>query len=255
MEVQNDIDYYALKKKETINIMPLGDLHIGSNHTNYDYIKYAIRSLKKRSGEKRVYLLGDLLEVADKRVGDSVFNSDKTVNEQLEEIIKILKPIKKNIVSVVPGNHEKRLLDTFNFNITKEIANILNIKLAGYQTLDKFKINDKTFSVHSYHGKGRSQYLYTAYSKVLRETQNIEADLYLYGHLHALGYYQRTMIGGNGVRRKHYVLSGHFLKYDDSYADAQILEYRPESFCILTVNGECRVSYIPFFSDERSWKY
>lgn len=67
MKITETIDEYKLKKRETINIMPIGDLHIGSKHSNHDFIKYAIRSLKKRKGDKRIYLMGDLVEVASKK--------------------------------------------------------------------------------------------------------------------------------------------------------------------------------------------
>ncbi|HPQ05436.1 MAG TPA: hypothetical protein PKZ88_08240 [Methanothermobacter sp.] len=254
MKVQKEPSEYNLKTKETINIMPLGDLHIGSAHSNPEYIRYAIRSLKKRRGSKRVYLMGDLLEVADKRVGDSAFTTKADVNDQIEEVLKVIKPIKKYVVSVVMGNHEKRLKYSYNLNLTRLIANMCDIKLWGYQTLDQFKINGRTFNIHSYHGKGVTRYLYTSFGKVMRETQHINADLFFYGHLHFLGHYSVPMIFGNEIRRKNYILTGHFLEYDETYADAALMDFRPESFCILTVNGEGRVHFIPFYSDERAWR-
>jgi len=254
MKITETIDEYKLKKRETINIMPIGDLHIGSKHSNHDFIKYAIRSLKKRKGDKRIYLMGDLVEVASKKVGDSVFKSkEMNVNEQVETLLKVLKPVKSHIKSIVIGNHEKRVADDYNFNITQFIAEQMNIKLYGFQTIDSFKINNQSFSIHSYHGKGASKYLYTAYSKVIRETYHIDADMFLYGHLHQLGHYQKTVLTPNGPKKKHYVLTGHFLDYDGSYAEAANMEYRPESFMILTINGEMRVDSIFFYSDERSW--
>lgn len=242
MKIQDDIQEYSVSRNG-LNILPLGDLHVGSKHCNMEYIEEAVKTFKKTRGPKRAYLMGDLLEVADKRVGGSVFDSVQKVDEQIETVIKLLKPIRRHIVSIVHGNHERRLHDSFNLQVDRAIAETYNISLYGDQTIDRFLINGRPVTVHSYHGKGSSSYLYTAYSKVVRETMHINADIYLYGHLHLLGVYQRPVVDFQGLKQKIYVLTGHFLNYDGSYADAKMMEYRPESFIILKIEENGRVGF------------
>ena len=59
---------YALSSNETVNIVPLGDFHIGSSEFNYEFFDYMLKQIKKLKN-RRIYLMGDLLESASKSVG------------------------------------------------------------------------------------------------------------------------------------------------------------------------------------------
>ena len=56
-------DQYALSSNETINIIPIGDFHIGSSQFNYDFFEHMLKQINKLKN-RRIYLMGDLLESA-----------------------------------------------------------------------------------------------------------------------------------------------------------------------------------------------
>ena len=74
-------DQYALSSNETVNIIPIGDFHIGSTEFNYEFYDYMLRQIKKLKN-RRIYLMGDLLESASKKVGNSSFHTHMTLEEQ-----------------------------------------------------------------------------------------------------------------------------------------------------------------------------
>jgi len=244
------LDSYSLSHKRRLHIVPLGDFHVGARNCNYDYLEYAVNTVKNLKGPKRVYLLGDLMETADRRVGNSVFEQDLSIDDQILYLRSLLKPIKDDIVFLCRGNHEDRLIQMYDLDLTRILANSFDAKY-GYQCHDVFKINDKEFQVMAYHGKGRSRNLQLAYGKVLRELGNFQADLYIYGHLHMTGSYREFVWTGRDIKQKTYILTGHFMKYWGGYPESKALSLSPESFMICGVNKSLSVDCNPFFIHER----
>ena len=72
---------YALSSNETINLIPIGDFHIGSSQFNYEFFEHMLKQIKKLKN-RRIYLMGDLLESASKHVGNSSFHTHMSLEEQ-----------------------------------------------------------------------------------------------------------------------------------------------------------------------------
>lgn len=241
---------YELRHKKRLQIIGLGDLHIGSRNCNYEYIEYAIRTIRNLPGEKRVYMMGDLLETADKNVGDSVYMQDMSVDDQISCLEDLIDPILDDVVFFCNGNHEDRLVRMYDLDLTKLIAERYG-KPYGYQCHDEFTVNGEPFRVMAYHGKGGARTPYLAYGKLTRELAPFTADLYLYGHLHMTGAYREFVWNGGGVSQRVYCLTGHFLGYWNGYAESKVLHYSPEGFGVCSVNKDRHVSYNPFHIHER----
>ena len=47
MEDKMTRDQYALSSNETVNIIPVGDFHIGSSEFNYEFFDYMLKQIKK----------------------------------------------------------------------------------------------------------------------------------------------------------------------------------------------------------------
>jgi UDP-2,3-diacylglucosamine pyrophosphatase LpxH len=240
---------YFLKGKQQINLIPVGDIHLGSEQLNYDYLDYWKHTIKNLKGEKRIYLMGDLCESATKRLANSSYRQQLSLDEQIEGTIEFFYPFHKNIVFACMGNHEIRLSKDYDLNIMREISKSLDCKY-GNQYIDNFKINNKLISVYVAHGKGSSAYHYTAESKIVRDTQTIQANIIINGHNHRCGHFSIPNRTINGLERKHYVFSGAFLGYG-GYADSMQLPLLPEAFLYLGINKERRVFSNVFYIDER----
>ena len=74
-------DEYALRSNEVVNIIAVGDFHIGSPNFDNDFFKSMLKIIKDLP-RRRIYLMGDLLEVASKSVGESSFAQECSVEEQ-----------------------------------------------------------------------------------------------------------------------------------------------------------------------------
>jgi UDP-2,3-diacylglucosamine pyrophosphatase LpxH len=241
---------YRLKGNQKLYICPLSDLHIGSEQFNQDYFEYALDTIDNIQSDKRIYIVGDLIEHASKTVGNSSFHTTMDVNDQMDLAINYLKPFKKDIVFAARGNHELRSSKDYDIDIMRLIANALNCDY-GYQNIDSFTINQNPFSVYVAHGKGSAAHFYTAESKIIRDTQHIQADMYLNGHNHRCGYFSVPYRNDEGIKRKHYAFTGAFLSYLSGYADMMQLPLLPEAFLNLSISKDLRVNPNLYYIDQR----
>ena len=239
-------DEYALKSREVVNIIAIGDFHIGNASFNIDFFKEMLKTIKDLP-RRRIYLMGDCLEVASKEVGDSAFNQTCTVEEQREYFINNLKPFKDDIVGYAKGNHENRLIKQYGFDIVKDMCRELDIK-SYHQNIDQFKINDFDFSIFTRHGKGSSQRKHLAMGKLEKGTQDIIADMYLEGHNHRLSFWNELKRFPNEYRRVYYGYTGHFLNYN-GYPNQQYLQLEPPSWQLITVNQNRIVKCHQYYAD------
>lgn len=248
---------YKLRGNEKLYIIPLSDLHIGSEQFNEEYFQYALDTIDNIQQDKRIYLCGDLLESASKHVGNSSFKTEMTMDDQLDYAIKVLKPFKKDIVFSAIGNHEARLNNEFDLNVNRIISRALHID-EGNQVLDRLMINGRPFTIYAAHGKGSSAHHHTAQSKMIRDTQHIDADMFLHGHNHRCDHFTipgiRMGPDGKEIYRRHYVFTGSFLRYN-GYAEAMQLPVLPEAFIQLSINQLHRVRSTQFNIDETKPEY
>jgi len=244
---------YRLKGNQFVHIIPISDLHVGSQEFNEEYFNLMLDQIDAIKGYKRIYLCGDLTESANKQVGNASFRTNMTLNDQLDYVIDAFKPYKKDIISSCIGNHEARLSKDFDLDVMKIIAQALETK-SGTQFIDTFKINGEDVKIYTSHGKGSSMHEHTAEGKMIRETQHIVADIYMQGHNHRCKHFSRpifmpTESGKNIVQRRHYVFTGSFLRYT-GYAEAMMLPILPEAFIRLQLTKERRVINKQFNIDE-----
>jgi UDP-2,3-diacylglucosamine pyrophosphatase LpxH len=239
---------YRLKGNQKVYIIPIGDLHICSPEYNAEYLEYCLDKIDEIKSQKRIYLMGDLLECASLRVGNSSFKAEMSLDEQLDHSINLLKPYKRDIINAAIGNHEIRLSKDYDFNIMSVIGRALKTS-NGNQFIDVFTINGEPIRVYTAHGKGSSAHHYTAMSKIIRDTQHIAADILLQGHNHRSMAFSLPLKSSTGIERKHYGFTGAFLSYG-GYADAMQLPPLPESFIQLSINKDLRVRGQDFNIDE-----
>ena len=149
--------------KEDINIVPLGDLHIGSQQCNISKIKSVVDSILNTEN-KYCVLLGDLCDTGLKNSKTLVYEEIVPVSEQLIIVEKLLRPLveKGKILAMVSGNHENRVLKEVGIDFSKVIAKDLGIEDLYRKEIAflKLRINPKQgyhYPVYSFaitHGNG-----------------------------------------------------------------------------------------------------
>lgn len=239
-------DQYALSSNETVNVIPLGDFHIGSQQFNQDFFEYMLKQIQKLKN-RRIYLMGDLLESASKNVGNSAFTTRMSLEEQRAYLIDNLEPFFDDIIGICIGNHEARLIKEYDYNIIADIAREIGCKYYN-QNIDSFKVNEYTIDVFTRHGKGTSGQRHLSMGKLERNTNSIQADIYLEGHNHRCLNWNKLYVDKTGLHRKYYGYTGAFLNYD-GYADSMYLDIEPPAYQTISINKNKRVRFNQHFCD------
>lgn len=240
-------DQYALSSNETVNIIPIGDFHIGSSEFNYEFYDHMLRQIKKLKN-RRIYLMGDLLESASKKVGNSSYHTHMTLEEQKKYLLDSLEPYYEDIIGICIGNHEARLIKDYDFNIIADISREIGCQYYN-QNIDTIKINEHHIDIFTRHGKGTTGQRHLAMGKLERSTNNIQADIYLEGHNHRLLSWNKLYIDKTGLHRKYYGYTGAFLNYGGSYAESMYLDVEPPAYQTISINKNKRIKFNQHFCD------
>lgn len=213
------------EEKEYAELVFFGDLHYG--HPSCD-IERATR-MRDYCVDNSVYVLGmgDYMEAGTRRsIGDSVYQQDLNPQEQLEFFMGFFRPLaKKNLLlGLLLGNHESRILKETSVNPVKLLAKDLGVRYLGSAIWNLFYVGDRSYTVYSLHGSSGSRFLHTKMKAVKDVGRTVNADLIVYGHVHekaeasTLEQYVDKRDRTVKEEKKFYILTGHYLDYDDSYA-------------------------------------
>jgi len=222
--------FLNINESKDIELVLLGDIHYGSKECMTEELEKTI-SYVKNNKNARVVLMGDLIDAAMKNSpGAGNFENSFNPQEQLEYVIAVLMPIKDKIYGVLSSNHEDRIFKNAGINVLKMFSSILGIKYLGESTLAKIKVGKQNYSLFATHGATGSTTISGKINTVMKFSTYIDADIYAMGHVHELLYHKAEYFYiDNGTKMikegtKHFVLTGHYLKYG-GYAEQK--GYRP----------------------------
>jgi len=213
-------------KEDDIMLIGLGDVHYGSLDCNYEKVKETVNWIKRKPNA-RVILMGDLLDVGLKdSIGGGSFDNDSTPSAQIENMIELLMPIREKIWCMLTGNHEERIRQRTSIDISRLIANALDIPYCGTTTFIKVFFGGHNYTIFATHGSSGATTPVGKINTVVKYGSYIDADLFMMGHVHDLMHHvtdyfrisnkDKMIIKG----KRHYVITGHFLKYG-GYAEAK----------------------------------
>lgn len=210
------------KKYESVNILPLGDLHIGSK-IHEEELDKLIGWIEKN---KNVYvlLLGDLAEF--RRFGHRIYTQVLTPDEQIATVKKKFAKLGKQgrILASVPGGHESRPMIEVGLNPARDIAEHLNAEYFEYSGFVELVINKKfRYVIYITHGASGALTKGGKINAMHKLAVTNEADVYCVGHLHDIladTVIRRIVIGGKVQTKKQlFVMTGSWMQYEGSYAD------------------------------------
>ncbi len=173
------------KTNEDFIFSPIGDMHIGSKFTDYEFLSATILRLKKRG----IYFLGmgDYLQFETKTsVGDK-YECDLTNEEQIDWFLKRMKEAK--IIGLLSGNHDGgRSSKDASVNIVKVMADTLETEFLGEFVVLVVSMRSFSYTICAWHGSGSAGTDVGVYRKMLavRDKKFRDADLYLQAHYHRL---------------------------------------------------------------------
>lgn len=220
------------KFQDDIELLPIGDMHIG--HPSFDeslfnrYIDY----LKKDN----VYgcMMGDELESEiPSRSGNWGYDQKFLVDEQLEHFYKLMEPIKgkKKILTKVSSTHTGWVKKLTGHDIDKEIAKEIEAEYLGIGGYWKATVGERDYQVYQQHGCSSSKY--PQYELLKAMDIYPTADIYLLGHIHQIDchpYTKRVAYGDIEYERTQWgIRTGAFVR-DKDWARERLLP-KPNMGC------------------------
>lgn len=197
--------------------------------------------------------MGDLVDCGIKSaIGGSAYEQALTPNEQLNTICKIFERFKDQIDGCVIGNHEYRIYKESGIDVLEQFCHRLDIPYMLYSGVTTYSINnDRAYNFNYFHGKSGGG-IESALRACKKMSNQVTSDVYLMGHCHHSAYTKRAMKYIDSRNKKitegiqYFVLTGHSLTYDDSYADQAGLEISVKGFPIieLTATGNKSIKII-----------
>ena len=219
------MDYKKFKftGNKPVKIVLLGDIHWGAKNVNTELFLNTIEKLKHEKDTK-IILMGDIIENASAlSVGSGVYDQKENPNEQIQSIIKILKPLSKQILFFHQGNHERRSVTYCGVSPGNYISDALGIPYVENMSLIDVFVGKQKYRLFTWHGAGSAQSTAGRIKVLERQSESFTADLYAQGHGHDL--FSTTIPHREIVNDKfkdifrHYILTGSFCSWDSSYAE------------------------------------
>lgn len=214
-------------KDKKVIIVPFGDMHFGSKHCDTKSMDKVIKWVNETPNAYMIGM-GDWLETGTKNsVAGSVFEQDKFLQDQLEDLVEELKPLAKKgkILGLLTGNHERRVYNESGLDLAKIIADKLDIPYFGNGIFMKLKVGDKNYTAYATHGSSGAKMPHTKIKSCLDLARFIDVDIYMMGHVHELQHhaqsYYKVDIKDKQVKEndKHFILTGSYLDYWNSYSE------------------------------------
>lgn len=248
-------------RKTKYQLFPLGDLHAGSVNCDEDRFQNKVNEIKNNPHALWIGMgdMADCITQNDKRFDTTGLATwvqrDNIVESQRSWLKELLRPIAGKCLCYLTGNHEEKIHQFHQNDISHNICNDLGLPYGGYSAFialifKRAKCDGShQVTVHARHGAGGAQSEGAVVLNLMRLVNAFTADIYLSGHLHKLATYcpeRLELDRGFRIRQKRLIatLTGSWLKaYQQgehiSYAEAKgykptqlgcpMIEIRPET--------------------------
>ncbi len=202
-----DVPLRYTSRRHTISIYPIGDIHSGSINSDEDAVEKLITNEILPNPTAYIIGMGDYAECITKNdprfdhygLADWV-DRDNIIECQRERVVKLFYPVRNRILGLLTGNHEeeihKRHDNDFVRNICKDLG---GVKYGGYQAFIVLHFsrsggNNRNYTIHAWHGAGSAQSEGAQVMRLMRLVNEIQADIFLMGHLHGFAQYRRPRL-------------------------------------------------------------
>jgi len=229
--------------QKSIDLIPLGDIHLGAPTTDLDLLQRELDWAKKTGA--KILGMGDMIEVATKdSVGAGWVEQKMSPDKQIDTITEMFEPLKGQIIGWHSGNHEGRAWKTTGIDVAKQIARNLGVPYYGHSKFTKIKVGEFNYYVYSTHGSSGAKMPHTKIKSCIDLAQHQSADLYLMGHVHQLDTnsfdirYPDSKNKKVAKKKRYFVLTGHFLDYEGSYAEQHNMYPSKLGVAKIKLNGE-----------------
>jgi len=224
----------AKTDKDKQILVGFGDLHIG-----------AATYLEKKALEIRDYIkdtgaffigMGDFIENATKRsIGAGVYQQLMSPKEQIAYLRDFLKPIAKQCIGFVKGNHEERTYKDSGVDIADVICYELGMPYCEWECFGSIVSNKRAYKFYAVHSYMSSKTGGLALNTTERDIEKMvgNVNIIMRGHTHKnivhitdffeVDTYNNTV----SIRPRINLITGHYLERNKSYAAARPMRGDP----------------------------
>ncbi len=199
MEVIERVIEY--KWADTFSIFPIGDIHLGSIDSCELEVSDQMQKIVKVP-RSLVIGMGDYADCITKNdprftvsgLADWV-TKDDVVESQRKHVVDLFKPLGNRVLAMLAGNHEEEIHLRHQDDIIRHICDDLEVPYGGYScyivlTFKRVNSNEShQYVIHAWHGSGAAQTEGARLNRLLRLVNEVEARIYLMGHLHCMAQY------------------------------------------------------------------
>lgn len=190
-------------RNDEFKFYPIGDCHLGAVETDEDSLRAKVKQILH---EPNSYMIGmgdycECIVNADPRsdirnIADWV-TKDNIIESQRVRAVQIFKPLADlgRIICMLTGNHEEEIHKRHQNDVIRNIVKDLGVTYGGYQAFiiinfirhkdgSEHRGDWRQIVWHAWHGAGAAQSEGARLMRLLRLTNEIEAEVYSMGHLH-----------------------------------------------------------------------
>lgn len=177
-----------------VKVIVLADLHYGNPYCSLKHFLEVIRFVKEKEN-CYCYLNGDLLEAVTRQSKGDVYKQEDTPQDQRNDVIGMLMPIKDKILGMTTGNHEQRIYNETGVDLSADIAKALGVPYRPEGMFHKIRVGsgnsghqEKPYVFTGYfsHGYGGARTKSAKAVKAERLAYMLHADWYAMSHDHVV---------------------------------------------------------------------
>lgn len=183
-----------LGNHEFVEVMPIADLHIGDGSFNERLLDGVCAWVNEKE-YRYVVIAGDIFNAGIKDSVSSVYHETMTLQDALSEFKRVVEKLgADNIIGVVRGNHDNRVVKTVGLDpvaVACELSGIDYCGAEGYLSLAvgdwKTRTEKRTpikYLMFLTHGAGGGRQMGSKVNGVMRHASIVVADIYVQGHTH-----------------------------------------------------------------------
>lgn len=216
------------REHETIEIYPIGDLHIGEKLHDKDRVNELLKEIKGKPN-RYIILNGDIINNAVRRGISDIYTEELNPNEQIDRTVEIFEPFKGRIICITEGNHENRSYKESGILIMYQVAQRLGIanrySEGAYLLFVAFGRNQRrdnrktVYAIYGKHGAGGGRKVGAKAIRLFEMAEVIDADIFIHSHTHVPMVLRKSFFRVDYRNRKHtqieqvFINTNAFLKF------------------------------------------
>ena len=182
------------KELEKIELHTFADEHIGDEHSDLERLKQRIEYVANTPNAYCV-LNGDIIDNATKTSIGDIYANEFNPMQQLEEAVRLFKPLKDKILAITHGNHEARTYKKEGI----DLSYLLSIQLGLYEkysptaaliflrfgkSRNHSSTSKQCYTIFMLHGSGGGRKEGAKAIRLADMASIIDTDIYCHAHTH-----------------------------------------------------------------------